>query len=141
VKRYFEFAQKCPPSYPNTSYARDCHVISSAFLLIRVANRACSFRLSYVTLSSVRCSVVVYKSFHDIGLENCNWISENASCSVQWDHKSRDFCVRVTKGRQKWERETHFFFYLFRKLGIELCHSNFVRLVTHYNEHNAVTHR
>jgi hypothetical protein len=49
--------------------------------------------------------------------------------------------VRVTEGRQKWEREPHVLLYLFRKLGIELCHWNFVRLVTHYNENNAVTHR
>ena len=99
VKRYFELAQKCP-DYCDTSYALDWHVISNAFLLIRVANRSFSCRLLHATLSYVRFSVVVYKSFHDIGLENCNWISENASCSIQWSHKSRDFCVRVTNRRQ-----------------------------------------
>jgi hypothetical protein len=131
VISYFESVQ-CRPGYCDTIYARDCHMISHAFLLIHVATHSVSCRLVRATLSYVRFSAVVYKSFHDIGLENCNLISEIASYSVQCVHKSRGFCVRVTNRRQKWERERHFL--------ILTLHSKFVRLITHCNENNAVSH-
>jgi hypothetical protein len=86
--RYFEFLQKVilvtviQANRVTVSYIICGLVIRYALLLIRIANHSFSCRLLHATLSYVRFSAVVYKSFHDIGFENYNLISENASCSV-----------------------------------------------------------
>jgi hypothetical protein len=57
----------------------------------------------------------------------------------QRSHKSRDCCLIVVNRWQSWEPKPHFLFYLFHKLGIELCPSKLLQLDSHCNENNTVT--